>query len=210
MAAVLWLTVSLEWKSERRKQCRRGSAVSWGSSYTQPPSSPASMGSSARTSHTHLPHCQYWELCWRWCISGITHPAEALSAPLAIVFRAWEIHMLLIHYVSYIWNRKTLYGSRSGWNISVLTGGELHVVTVGGPHSSSLSSLCHAACAAHPGWPPVCAVLHKPPGHRTTSARPLWVMPQAAPSGTSNYTACSALLLWKSTVRNCHAKVLCE
>lgn len=156
-------SVTLEWRSERRKQWRRGSAMSWGSSYTQPPSSPASMGSPARTSQTHLPHCRYWELCWRWCISGISHPAQTLSAPLAIVFRAWEIHMLLIHYVSYIWDRKTLYGSRGGWNISILTGGELHVVIVGGPHSSCLSSLCHAACAARPGWPPVCVVLHKPP-----------------------------------------------
>lgn len=155
--------------------------MSWGSSYTQPLNSPVSIGSSARTSQTHLPYCQYWELCRRGCISGISDPAQALSNLLAIVFRAWEIHTLLIHSVSYIRDRKSLYGSKGGWNMLIFTGREFHVVIVGDSHSSCLGRLCHAACAAHPGWSPGCVVLHKPPGHRTASARSLWVMPQAAP-----------------------------
>lgn len=119
--------------------------MSWGSSNTQPPSSPASMGSPARTSQNHLPYSQYWEMCGRCCISGISDPAQALSAPLAIAFRAQEIHTLLIYSVSYIWDRKTLYGSRGGWNISILTGRQLHVVSVGDPHS-----IAWAICARLP------------------------------------------------------------
>lgn len=106
VAAVLWLrtawiSFSLEWRSGRRKGPRRGSAMSWGSSCTQPPNCPTFLGSPARTSQTHLLYCQHWELCRRCCISGTGDPARALSAPLATVFRAWEIHMLLIYSVSY-------------------------------------------------------------------------------------------------------------
>lgn len=146
-AAALWLTMSLEWRSGRRKQYRRGNAMSWSSSYTQPPNSHASIGNPARTSQTHLPYSQYWEL-WRCCISGICDPAQALSALLAIVLRAWEIHMLLIYSVSYIWDRKSLYGSRGGWNISILTGRQLHVVIVG-----TYTAVAWAGCAMLPVLP---------------------------------------------------------
>lgn len=122
MAAVLWLTVSLEWRSGERKQCRRGSATTWGSSHTQPPNCSASMGSPAATSQTHLSYCQCWELCRRCGMTAISDPAQALSAPLAIVFGTWEIRMLLIYSVSYIWDGKALYGSRGGWNILIFTG----------------------------------------------------------------------------------------
>lgn len=105
MAAVLWLIMSLEWRSGGRIQCRRGSTMSRSSSYTQPPSSPASMGSPATTAQTHLPYCQYWKLCRRY-ISRINDLEQDLSAPLDIVFRAWETHMLLRYSVSCIWDRK--------------------------------------------------------------------------------------------------------
>lgn len=97
MTSVLWLMMSLKWRSEMRKGPRKGSTMCWVSSYVQPPNCPASLGNPARTSLNHLPTA-----CNGSCAEGGVFEEQVILNRSCLLH--WPLYLGLDNPVCYEYN----------------------------------------------------------------------------------------------------------